>query len=335
MPLPAALSFLLSLGLVAVPLGWIVSVVSLVALAPGPLLSSLPPARRADVAAWLGLAPLASVAAITAAVSLPSLLYIVGLGQDHCFEHLHHLHLCWLHGYALPPLAALTGAGLWARTMLCWVQIALRLIQVDRIAARLAGIGAADGGVVWVPAGYPLCHTVGLFRPVILLSSALKERLTPEELEAAILHEQAHIDRRDPAWSAALAASAAFALPGLRQTWCSVWRQAAEEAADAVAASCVGRDAVASSLIRVARLQGSALSMPKVHLSWMGFSSVGLEARVRNLLDRDLIAHPSRAIAGTLVWAMALAAVVALAHDPLHHLVEEQVERLVIGIFRA
>ena len=67
----------------------------------------------------------------------------------------------------------------------------------------------------------------------------------------------------------------------------------------------------------------------------MGFGSVGLEARVRNLLDRDLIAHPSRAIAGTLVWAMALAAVVALAHDPLHHLVEEQVERLVIGIFRA
>src|SRR5690606_25579784 len=45
----------------------------------------------------------------------------------------------------------------------------------------------------------------GLFKPVIILPQTLLQRLTPAELQLALLHESIHCRRADPLWRFAMA----------------------------------------------------------------------------------------------------------------------------------
>jgi Zn-dependent protease with chaperone function len=45
------------------------------------------------------------------------------------------------------------------------------------------------------------CMTVGVLRPIVILSSGAIERLSAQELRAVLLHEQVHVKRKDTLWA--------------------------------------------------------------------------------------------------------------------------------------
>ncbi len=107
---------------------------------------------------------------------------------------------------------------------------------------------AADGAV--------FAWTVGIWRPVILVSRGLRESLSPEELQVVLAHEQAHAAGRDNLllFVSRIINSALFFFPGMTRSHAGV-RRCAEVSADAFASRGTGdRLLVAASVSHVARL---------------------------------------------------------------------------------
>jgi Zn-dependent protease with chaperone function len=311
------LSFALALGAVVFPLAWIGAAVSLVL---APLVRRLSPVGRAELAAWLAVAPALAAVAVGLAVAAPSLLAGLGLAADHCDGHGHHPHLCAVHGAALPAWLAVVGAAGWAVFGLRASAVLSRLVAAERLGAALAKLGRGQEGFVLVPATVPVCHAVGLVEPRVLVSEAVVARLDSDALRAVLAHEHAHLRRSDPRWSALLSLAACVAPPAL--VWVGEWRDAAEEAADDLAALETDGATVARALVTVARM-----NLGPAH--GLAFGATRLERRVVRLLAGAAAPRPSRALLGALWMTLAAGGLVIGAHDRLHHAAEEGWERLV------
>jgi Zn-dependent protease with chaperone function len=145
---------------------------------------------------------------------------------------------------------------------------------------------------------YPVAALSGIFRPRLLLSESLLAVLEPEELEAVIEHERAHVEARENLKRFLLRASPdplALLPAGARLR--AAFEAAAEEAADRAACARVSPLVLARTLLKVAALvpQGHGLELPLAALHREGL----LEARVRALVARAdataLRADPARA----------------------------------------
>lgn len=305
------LSFILALGAVAFPLAWLVAVMSLVVI---PLVRRLTPVARAEVSAWLAVAPALAAVGIAMAVSAPSVLYGLGMGADHCVGHEHHPHLCAWHGAVLPAWLASVGAAAWAAFVVKLSQVAIGLVQAERLGSALASLGSPREGFHLVPATVPVCHAVGVAHPRVLVSAAVVARLDATTLRAVLAHERAHLDRSDPRWSALLALAACVAPPASR--WVAVWREAAEEAADDVAAIETDGATVARALVTVARMRLDAAP-------GFAFGASGLERRVSRLLADRVAPRPSRVLLGALCMTLSIGGLVSAEHDRMHHAAEE------------
>lgn len=313
------LSFFLALGAVAFSAAGLVALASLLLT---PLIRRLTPVARAEVSAWLTLAPGLTALALATAVSVPSALYGLGLGADHCLGHAHHPHLCAWHGAVLPPWLALAGACAWAAALLRGAQALKGLVHAEHLGRSLTRLGEPRDGYHLVPATVPVCHAVGLVRPRVLVSQAVVDRLDARGLDAALAHERAHLDRSDTRWSALLALAACAAPFASR--WTSLWREAAEEAADDIAAAHTDGVTVARALVAVARLQLG-------RTPGFAFGATGLERRVNRLLGERAPPRTARTLRGALGMAAVAAALVLTTHEPLHHIIEELWEHLLIG----
>lgn len=310
------LGFLLGTAVAMAVAGALSSLLSLLAW---PLAARLGAARRADAALAALLAPVSAALTVGLAVSLPSLRHALGFGADHCAEHLHHAHLCWLHASGLPPLLAALGAS----AIAAFVWRAFRPLtsawRAARVSVSLERVSEPREDLVWVPGSARICHTVGVFSPKIYLSRSLAGSLAEDHLAVVLAHERAHVARNDPAFGLVTSLACAFGLPIVADGWRAAWRQAAEEAADAEAARAHGPLAVASALVAFARLQQAPELLPGI-----GFGPVGLEARVLRLLGARH-SGASRTFALPLL-ALALSGAVILAaarSDTLHHQVED------------
>ena len=71
---------------------------------------SLRPARRADAAFLLGIAPALVGFTVALATAMPSLMTRLGLAADHCGGHDHHVHVCMQHAGHLPTWLVAVGA---------------------------------------------------------------------------------------------------------------------------------------------------------------------------------------------------------------------------------
>ncbi|MGC9317247.1 MAG: M56 family metallopeptidase [Armatimonadota bacterium] len=149
-------------------------------------------------------------------------------------------HLC------LVPLVTAPGGAV-AVQAFAWLSLLLTVAAVARMLGTtfsahllrrmmLASGVALDGDgqtPLLVEIGRPVCFTAGLLRPVTVLSTSLRARLSCRELRAVLAHERAHLRRRDNL--ARLLADAATTLLVIMPT---VWyyrrrlRSALEEAAD-------------------------------------------------------------------------------------------------------
>ncbi len=179
------------------------------------LLMALPAAALAEAAGesnaaararvWLAALVVPTLAGLAAAICA-LLLHAQGLGAT---PHLGGLrpHLCLLPLVNAP-------AGAFALRSFAWLSLLLvAAAPVRMIASAVSGhllrrmiidsgaaldLTEADGPtVLTADLRRPISFTAGLLRPVIVVSTALIDRLEPEQVRAIVGHERAHARRRD------------------------------------------------------------------------------------------------------------------------------------------
>ena len=262
---------------------------------------SLPPLRPGAAAAsrahglfLAGVLPSALAAALVLVVVLPAF---------------------WLHepdladekvGAALP-LLALAGAGLLAGgAWRGWREARLTRELESRWMRSAAPFGARG---LALPAHrfestFPVASVVGHWRPRLFVSNRVLAGCDPEELDAILAHEAAHVAARDNLKRALLrAAPDPLAWTPLGRRLREEWSVAAEAAADEAAASGgpETRLALASALVRLAR--AAATPEPLAGAAVLDGSPV--TSRVRRLLAEAPSAPPAPAtLAGVLLASL-------------------------------
>jgi Zn-dependent protease with chaperone function len=170
---------------------------------------------------------------------------------------------------------------------------------------------------------FPVVAVVGIARPRLFLARRVVAALAPEELEAVLAHEAAHISARDNLKRLALRFLPTAGWGRLAGALEQRWEAESEAAADRGAGPEAALD-LASALVKVARLAppGARLGLP---VAAFHTGADGVAARVQALVRApDEAALPSaeaRPRAGLLLALLALAAAVAAL--PLVHRASE------------
>lgn len=189
---------------------------------------------------------------------------------------------------------------------------------------------------------FPLIAIVGFLRPKLFIASQVLELLTPEEISAAVAHENGHLAARDNLKRGLLQAcrDALLIIPSGRLLD-KAWSEASEEAADENAArqgNVVALD-LASALVKLARKipLGARPTMPAGVFLLGDEETKGIKSRVRRLIALAAIERRpvSRRDGSTslLVWvpaSMLLATLLVMATSPVllsrvHALIEHAV----------
>jgi len=218
-------------------------------------------------------------------------------------------------GPVLVTLALLGLAGLALRAG----SAALEGVRTRRVVALFRRNGREMGGLP-LPASradhpFPVAALAGVWRPRLLLAEQVLGALDPEELDAVLAHELAHLDARDNLKRLLLVASPdplAFTSGGRRLR--SEFLEAAEAAADARACGRVAPTVLARAIVKVARLvpAGGRLDVAVASFHHEG----SLVSRVRALVDlraRPLLESPSSRPCSSQALAIRVALAVALA----------------------
>ena len=188
---------------------------------------------------------------------------------------------------------------------------------------------------------FPLIGIVGFLRPRLFIASQVLEVLTPEEISAAVAHENGHLTARDNLKRGLLQAcrDALLIIPCGRLLDRS-WSEASEEAADENAArqgNGVALD-LASALVKIARIipLGARPTMPAGVFLLGEEETKGIKSRVRRLIALATSERQGSrydVLTRLIVWGpatMLLIGFVIAATNPylltrVHHLIEHAV----------
>lgn len=287
-------------------------------------LARLPPDVRARlVLAWTALPWLVS-ACLLVLCFIPSLLSLLGLAADHCPAHDDgHLHVCFAHARAYPvstvewalvTIGALAVGGVAARLFLAQI----RTWRVVESLLRVAGDEVRAGGLV--ASTEPLAVTAGLVRPLVLVSTGLRSRLSGRHLDAVLAHERAHARRRDPLLLLTVAMLGAAHLPRTRALLMADAAAACEKAADEEAAREVGdRVLVAEAIVAVERALREPVRKP-FGLA-VGMAGCAAAARVEAMLADPIPAAPTVRSLRYLAWPVLAVGALLVSYE-IHHLTE-------------
>jgi hypothetical protein len=228
------------------------------------------------------------------------------------------------------------------------VSLALLLVSFARAIAALRVTSRL--GTDWLKDAAPIAHeglgmvyladdafppacVLGVLHPKVVVSRSVLAALAPEELQAVLAHEAAHVRRRDNLKRLLLqcAPDALGLLPAGRQLE-REWERESELAADASAASGSRQKALdlSAALVAVARLVPERASLPRPFAMLHGAGDVS--DRVRKLLEGESHEPAAPASHALLVATGFLAAGVSLAGPALlaftHDLTESVVRFL-------
>jgi uncharacterized protein (TIGR03435 family) len=190
-----------------------------------------------------------------------------------------------------------------------------RWTRIARAANRAHPKGAADGVKILASAEFSEPGVFGIFRPALLMPAGIDQRLSPEQLEAVIAHELAHVRRRDN-----LAASVHMAVEALFWFHPMVWWIGArmveerELACDEeVVHGGIDRATYASGILEVCQL---SMEAPLTCVS--GITGADLKARIAGIMTTrapESIRAGKRALLSALaVSALAVPLVIGIAH---------------------
>lgn len=105
----------------------------------------------------------------------------------------------------------------WAKTRSLSRDLATLYSSDDGVESWALRLGL-KGKVHVLDSDDPLCFCAGFISPRIYVSRGMADKLTPEELEALLLHEKHHLENRDPlkALLGKLVVSAFFFIPAMK-----------------------------------------------------------------------------------------------------------------------
>jgi Zn-dependent protease with chaperone function len=277
--------------------------------------------RSASLLFGLRLFPAAISAAFVAAVFLPSYWRF----EPRDFTEGFDLTLTALAGVAAVLIAAALGRGgaAWwraARRARAWTDTAVPLQLAD-----------VEIPVFRIDAAQPLLALAGILHPRLIVTRGLMEALTAEELAASVAHEIGHHSARDNLKRLAMrgAPDVLRWLPAARALE-RAWAAAAEHDADAaasIARSRAMRLALASALVKVARLMPAAAPPAEPISTLVGGGDIA--SRVQRLIDDAPGIGSSRHGARWFAVAAASAVSLAAGYGPLLEAVHRATETLV------
>jgi Zn-dependent protease with chaperone function len=189
---------------------------------------------------------------------------------------------------------------------------------------------------------FPLIGIVGFLRPRLFIASQVLALLTPEEIAAAVAHENGHLAARDNLKHGIMQAcrDALLIIPSGRLLDKS-WSEASEEAADENAAlqgNGVALD-LASALVKIARIipLGARPTMPAGVFLLGDEETKGIKSRVRRLIalaasecrqgsQHDMFTNilawaPASILLATLAVAATSPVLLTRVHDLIEHAV--------------
>jgi MFS family permease len=293
-------------------------------------LRSWAPASRHRALALVAVAPAAHAFAFVVAALLPSLLSLVDPAFDHCRTHDDgHAHMCLIH---LPQSAAGGVGWLLASLPIAWLAAGCAddlwaIWQARSTVRRLHATCRQSplGSFLELPVEYPLCASVGLWNPVVVVSSGLSNTVRADVLEAAIEHERAHVRRRDTLIRLVARAATLLYWPSVRRRILAALELAAEQACDEEAAETAGdRLKIAESILAVERVL-SCNPAPAAGPLASSFAAVAAVQRVESLVADRL---PRRSTIA-FVLAICAGAVALLLFSPhVHHATESLLSSL-------
>lgn len=261
---------------------------------------------------WLTMAaPLSAMCVVAAAKPL-------GWIADHCTHHeTHHPHLCFEHWPAVEwHLVHLVGAATLAGLI---VRILGSFLRQERQAARytatLRALSHGHGRLRRLDIPDAFACSAGYQQQALFITRGLIDRLSYRERRIVLAHEVAHLRHRDPLRNLAFNILLLAHLPATARTLRARWRQAMEEQADDHVARQFGPEAVAGTLIKVARLGRPSLQG--------GLSAMGgrVLARIERLLYEPTGTTATRSsLSGTIGAAIFLGGVAAMVVT--HHSIE-------------
>jgi Zn-dependent protease with chaperone function len=228
----------------------------------------LPP--RSDAALYgIRVAPLFGACALVAFFTVPSFLYLEPRSTGETIG---------VSAFALAAGGAAVLVAGCINAVKAWLKTARFVTACLEQARRLempAGIPAYE-----VLGGAPTLCVSGVWRPKLLVSSAVVALLDPVEIEAAIRHEVAHVHHQDNLKKLVLRFCPFPALASLEREW----SRAAEIAADDDAV-CHERTALdlASALLKMARASAQART-PELGMTLVPERGAAVSTRVERLL---------------------------------------------------
>ena len=183
------------------------------------------------------------------------------------------------------------------------------LMGAAKTAAEVLGL-RQPARIGWAPGAMPLAF--GLWRPAILLPRGA-EAWPEARLRMTLLHETAHVARRDAAWQAlASVVTALHWFNPLARLGAQRMRSAAEGACDALALGAGAPPAAyARTLLETAR-EAAGRGAPAGAVPMVSFRE--LEKRMKAVLAP---ARPARRTSGLVLVGMAAAAIAVLCTAPL------------------
>jgi beta-lactamase regulating signal transducer with metallopeptidase domain/protein involved in polysaccharide export with SLBB domain len=258
---------------------------------------------------WIGLIAAAKPQAVTMAAPLPAAPPAepeTVTRQETRLDVLRLVVACWAVGVALMSLWHV-GGWLWLRRMRRGTPLTTYASVMERLTTRLSlsrAVALLETVRIDVPA------VVGVLRPVILVPAGVLSGLTPQQIEAILAHELAHVRRHDYLVNLIQAAIETLMFYHPATWWISAQiRQERENCCDDIAAAvCGDRIAYASAL--------AALEVRRGVTRWvarrMAPAAAGgnLLARVRRVLDLPPRARHNRIC--SLAAAMLAVACMAL-----------------------
>lgn len=268
-----ALWLAVALGAVTVGVvaGWAVAAAAWLALRAGTG-HSRPAQVRARLFAQARLAPLAGAVAFVPVVVVAFLRFEPARGDE----------------VAGPVLLGLAGCAVLAIGEAAWaavssVRATARLRAAWQASATPLQVAGWQGPAWQIDEPAPVAAVVGVRRPALFLSSRVVTGCSAAELAAIAAHESAHVRAHDNLvrWAFRITPGARLASRVARGLDAQ-WTAAAEEVADGHARVVAGGGALASALVKVARLAAGGVPPAAIASAFVGGDS--LEHRVRRVL---------------------------------------------------
>jgi Zn-dependent protease with chaperone function len=225
--------------------------------------------------------------------------------------------LCFVKFYGPASIAAV----LLARALVLFQLRSRRLSRLIRLtrtpSARLARLAREAGVPVReLAADTPVCFASGVLRPCVVVSTGVLERLSDEDVRAALVHERAHLERGDNLRAVFVTILSDCAV--LRPTKAlRLYRRGREALADREAVRHVERTALAGALLSMTRM-----SVPNA-LAASFAGPDGLAQRIGLLLgsaDARSVSHQAKRAVLVRMTIVAILGLYPIAAPMLHEI---------------